>query len=484
MRALCGHALAQVAAALAMPCANAQAPFALDTAFRTAIQDQYVNSLLPLPDGKLLISGAIRFPGDMSVRAGARLNPDGSRDASFPDLLYMGGRIEPWMDRIYVRNGPGLRRMFYSGALDPAFNMVGTPYFSAFQGGDYHVFPDGRVLMGGSHTLNYPAGGYSGQHQLIWFTNTGYLDTMRVHRKGNGAVMRFRELPDGKFICSGFATQFDGHAVDRIFRVHPDGAVDTTFSTGAYTGLAVTFLPLADGRVYAGGNFKSTAAPTDTLRLVRFLPDGSLDPAFSMPHFDQGIMTYPDGPTIGQITPYQDGKLFVMGNFQHVNGQPRRGICVVDSTGALMDLFDDCGVGLFNFMGNTTANLRGILPYGNGDWIVWGTYTGYADATISDPGQRFVSRLFGGDLTTSASHATAMPSFSLYPNPSGGSATLQLEQVPQDAQLVLRDALGREVLRQRVSNHFTTLSVQRSGVYVVELWGNGERVSTQRWVVE
>lgn len=372
-----------------------------------------------------------------------------------------------------------------NGLIDPSFiHLNSGPYFSSLQGGDYHVFLDGRVLLGGSHTVNYPAGGYSGQHQLIWFTNTGYLDTTRVHRKGNGAVMRFRELPDGKFICSGFASYFDGHAVDRIFRVHADGAVDTTFSTGVFTGLAVTFLPLADGRVYAGGNFRRSATPLDTLRLVRFMPDGELDPSFNMPHFDQGVMTYPDGPTIGKITPYQDGKLFVMGNFQYVNGEPRRGICVIDSTGALTDLFDDCGVGLFTFMGITNGSISGILPYGDADWIVWGSYTGYSDATISDPSQRFVSRLFGGDLTTGYSMSAPKQAFMLYPNPSSGSATLQVDQLPPDAQLVLRDALGREVLRRRVSDHYTTLMLGQSGVYVVELWSQGRRLSTQRLVVE
>ena len=72
----------------------------------------------------------------------------------------------------------------------------------------------------------------------------------------------------------------------------------------------------------------------------------------------------------------------------------------------------------------------------------------------------------------------------LYPNPASGSATLQLEHVPRNAQLMVRDALGREVQRQRVRSTTTTLSMERSGVYVVELWGNGERIATQRLVVQ
>jgi len=380
-----------------------------------------------------------------------------------------------------------------SGLIDPTFiQMNDDPLFQSLQSGDYHVFPVGRVLMSGSHSLYDTARGFTGQHQLIWFTNTGYLDTTRIHRKGNGAVYNFCELHDGKFICSGLATQFDGYAVDRIFRVDANGAVDTTFHSDVYTGRAFTFVPLADGRVYAGGNFKRNMAPMDTLRVVRFLPDGTLDPTFTMPHFDQGILDFADGPTIGKITPYRDGKSFVMGNFQFVNGEPRRGICVIGSSGALTDLFDDCGVGPFTYFGLTTANLRGILPYGEEDWIVWGTYNGYDDGAINDPTQRFVSRLLGGDLTTSttAVPTAAAATLRIAPNPASTSTTFTytLKQVPQHAWLSITDLAGRPVQQIRIVDRegsFSWAAPQLpAGVYLVHLTENGAAQASVRLVVQ
>jgi hypothetical protein len=49
--------------------------------------------------------------------------------------------------------------------------MNDGPYFASLQGGDYHVFPDGRVLMSGSHQLSDTIRGFVG-YEPIWFTNT------------------------------------------------------------------------------------------------------------------------------------------------------------------------------------------------------------------------------------------------------------------------------------------------------------------------
>ena len=68
----------------------------------------------------------------------------------------------------------------------------------------------------------------------------------------------------------------------------------------------------------------------------------------------------------------------------------------------------------------------------------------------------------------------------VYPNPASTTATFELETVPPNAQVVLRDVLGREVQRQRVQDHYTTLNLAQAGVYMVELWSGGERLSAQR----
>ena len=158
---------------------------------------------------------------------------------------------------------------------------------------------------------------------------------------------------------------------------------------------------------------------------------------------------------------------------------------MVDSIGQLQPEFEYCGVGTYTNMGFTYGGGEGLIPDADSThYYIWGTYTGYSDGVTNDPLQRFVTRLHAGDITTGASSATAPPVFSLYPNPSSGNVTLELEQVPGNALLVVRDALGREVLRQRVTDHYTMLTLSSSGMYVMELWDGTSRVAVRRIVVE
>jgi len=465
---------------------HGQAPFSLDTTFRTSIQNQYVNSIHLLSDGCVFLSGNIRFPGDVSFRGSAKLLANGQRDLSFPSfpLTTGGGEITPWNDRFYVDNGL-VRRMTPEGLIDPSFIMMNNgPYFTSLQPGDHHVYPDGRVLLSGKHTLDDTARGFVGNYNLIWFSNTGYLDTTRTHRKGNGIVWFFEELPDGKFICHSTCTVFEGVPVDMIFRTDAGGMPDTTFNTGVTSGQAFDYYALPDSRVYVGGNFTRGAEPSQTLQLVRFMPDGSLDPTFNnvLQFGGEGIS---GTPKVNRMVPFGADKFFVLGHYRSVNGEPRGGISVVDTTGQLLPYFDGCGGGLFTYMGLTAGSITSIVPTSDTlFYYVSGRYTGYDDGTTNDTLQRFVTRLHVGDFTTGASSALSRPGFSLYPNPSSGNVTLRLEHVPRDAQLVLRDALSRVVLRQRLSDHYTTLALAQSGVYLLELWDGDRRIATQRVVVE
>jgi hypothetical protein len=66
------------------------------------------------------------------------------------------------------------------------------------------------------------------------------------------------------------------------------------------------------------------------------------------------------------------------------------------------------------------------------------------------------------------------------------SGTAEMEQLPAHGELRLRDALGREVRRERIAGHSPTLSVQQlpAGLYLLELWSKGQRVGSERVVVE
>ena len=470
-----------------------QQPFSLDTTFHAHFNSWYVNTALPLEDGHVLISGQIKFASDLSFRGGAYLNADGSWDMSYPNVLDMNGKLVRWNDKIYAADGGIVDRLLLDGTRDTSFIlMYNGPYFSPFQGGDYHVYPDGRLVMSGYHTLSDSVRGFVGNYQFIWFSNTGYLDTTAHHRRGNGAMYQFTQMPNGQFVCCGNFTQFDGHPVDKIFRVQADGAVDTTFHTGIAWAYAFDYLPLADGRVYAGGIFVGVPQPADSTQLVRLLPDGSLDPSFSIPQFaPEPGLTVPY-PTVHGIYPWNNGQLIVYGAFASVNGQPRGGICMLDSTGAVLDAFTDCSVGPYTYPGGSTyQTIVGFTPdLDSTHYYICGAYNGYTDGTLNDPQQRFVTRLFMGDTSTGvpayAKASAGDAGVLLYPNPATSAVTVELAQAPAHGTLVLRDALGREVLRKRVGAQRIELSLagRSAGVYVVELQDASTTVSSKRLIVQ
>ena len=469
----------------------AQQPFGLDLGFRTNILtsgvpgSQYVNSILPMDDGTLIISGQFRFPGDVSTYSGARLSTDGLK---LHHIFQMGGRITPWSDHYYCGNGQTVRRFSSDWSHDPTFDMLSSwPLVSIWQGGDYHVYPDGRVLVTGSHDMYDTLRGFVGPHQLVWFQSNGYLDTTQVHRQCNGILWTLKEQPDGKFLIGSWCSWYDGHPVGPVFRIHPDGALDTTFTApmehelSTYTYAMHTY---PDGRILLGGTYTAIPGMTDTICVVRLMPDGSLDPAFvPVPGKASYAPTwYPAG--VRSILPLDDGRVIIAGAFDELHGEPRGGLAMLNADGTLSDDFfvgATCGAyeGGPNFAGYV---LTGIVPAPDGGYYVHGVYHGYDDGTTNDPTQRFVSRLYGLDVGISEH---AQPRMEVYPNPTSSLVTVELEEMPYNGMLLLRDALGRELHQQRVAAYQNTVPLYglASGVYVLELHDQGRRVAAQRVVV-
>jgi uncharacterized delta-60 repeat protein len=383
-----------------------------------------------------------------------------------------------------------------NGQQDASFiEMNLGPYFSSLQGGDYHVFPDGRVLMAGTHQLNDPVRGFVGYYNLIWFTNSGYLDTTRIHRQSNGTIRRIRQQPDGRFLCSGNVQWYEGQPVTLVFRVEEDGALDPGFNTpllGIPTDIGSAFSgvgdmePLADGRTLVGGYWR-LAGSTDTIGVVRLRPDGALDPDFIPSRLSTTYAT--TGwvfPSVDDILPLPDGRMIIAGNFDRVNGVPRGGLAMLNADGSVNEEhFAGAWCGEYNspLGGLPTRSIRAIVPAPDGSYYIHGQYWGYHDGTTHHPEQRFVSRLHGFNVGMAERERI---SFTLYPNPATTQLTVQLEQLPRQGELVLRDAVGRVALREPVAAHQHTLGLHGlgSGMYLLELWSKGQRLGSERVVVE
>lgn len=474
--------------------ALSQQPFDLDTTFRTEIDTWYVSSILPVANGKVIASGIMRFPNETSDKRLVRLHNNGQRDATFNNSGLGGGFLRPWTDRFYASTPHTVRRILADGNQDPSFiGMNLGPYFSSLQGGDYHVYPDGRILMSGVHRLEDTLRGFDGYYCLIWFSNTGYLDTTKTHRTCAGSLDFFTELPNGQFIGSGSTSIWDGQQASNIIRFNADGSLDNTFQANVYWGEAYSFLPLQDGRVYVGGEFKIEGI-ADTLNLVRFLPDGSLDPTFNNSiRIRYSDPLYPNNPPRGivrTIYPLSANQIIVTGNFGSVDDVARGAIAMLDTSGILLDDYfsgDGCGAYIYQATPFSTQSyarvIGGIKPSADGSYYIYGAYHGYDDGTTNDTNQRMVSRLHGLDVGF-AEHTAQDRLLSVYPNPGQNGFSVELPKTFSAKELTIFDAQGRVVHSRSVLQRSTSVNINNlhlsPGVYLVSLYGgDGARLSTQ-----
>lgn len=220
-----------VTAIVAATATAAQQPFDLDPSFRLPVDEININSVLQRPDGKLIISGQLRFPGvDAPSIGGGLLNQDGSvadhAAANNPHFLSMGTRLTPWGDRFYTGNNYWLERLLWDGTLDSTWEQSEV---ILVQGGDYQLFPDGRALVTGYGHIygipSLPVGPYAG----FWLRSDGHVDTTRTPISAEGPIFTIRQMPDGKFMCTGGGGFVQGHPSPTIFRLNADGSLDTTF---------------------------------------------------------------------------------------------------------------------------------------------------------------------------------------------------------------------------------------------------------------
>lgn len=475
-----------------------QMPFSLDASFQTSIFSSYVSSIGMMSDESLLLSGRINFTPDplQNNLGSARLFLDGNRDDSFPTfpLTNGGGKITPWVGQYYVIAGQSVRRLLPNGYLDNTFaEMESDPYFSSLQAGDYHVFPDGRVLFAGTFLLDDTARDFVGPYRLAWFSNTGYLDTTRVHRQANGVITLIKEELNGRFLCSGSMNSYEGSPVSVVFRIEADGSLDPGYSSpiqGIPTDIGSSFRnvvvlePLADGRSLAGG-FWRLAASTDTIGVMRLLPDGSQDPTFDpVPLSASGAFTNWIFPECMDILPLPDGRMIITGNFDHVRGEPRGGIAMINEDGSLSDeYFTGPGCGDYSGIEVNYRYIAGIVPAPNGEYYIHGAYVGYDDGTNNYPQQAFVSRLHGLHVGIGKHEQLQVD---VFPNPSMGQFTIQLDRFSGSEEMEVRDALGRTVLQQHLTSTSMVLdlSQQADGLYTIAVRSKAHLPVVQRVVIQ
>jgi hypothetical protein len=133
--------------------------------------------------------------------------------------------------------------------------------------------------------------------------------------------------------------------------------------------------------------------------------------------------------------------------------------------------------------GLPTRSIRAIVPAPDGSYYIHGQYWGYHDGTTHHPEQRFVSRLHGLDLGVREQEQLQLE---VFPNPSMGQFTIQLDRFSGSDEMEVRDALGRTVLQQHLTSASMELdlSQQADGLYTIALRSKADVPMVRRVVIQ
>ncbi|MBL9176053.1 MAG: immunoglobulin domain-containing protein, partial [Verrucomicrobiales bacterium] len=159
-------------------------------------------------------------------------------------------------------------------------------------------------------------------------------------------VMALVPLADGRFLLGGRGFQDPGDTtglLGRVLtRVLPDGSPDPTFAKLDPVDfpdpqVVRVILPTEGGSYYVGGNLRSYQGRSVS-NLIRIGHDGQLDMGFAP------TLSFASGSEAGVlVTTVQhlgDGRIAVGGQFDTVNGKPRKGVAILRNDGSLDEGFD------------------------------------------------------------------------------------------------------------------------------------------------
>ena len=465
---------------------HGQLVWSVDTSFHTDLQLRSVSDIEFRDDG-LLISGQFRFTGDPNIYGSALLDYDGHFVAGNAG----GGWIIPWSDYLYLGIGAGVRRMFSDYTVDYSY-PGDSPFISSIHGGQFYVYPDGKVLITGGHDLwsRQDTSFLGPQYCLVRMDADGLPDSTFHHRQcQSGVTQQILRLADGKFLLSGVQNLYDGQPVGHILRVEADGTIDATFQTTVDYGYATDYYFYPDGRILCAGLFHTPEMPNDTVQLLRLMPDGSVDPSFNYNLRFQKFPGYehPPATVIGMYL-LDSATLLIGGAFTNLNDEFVGGIAVIDTSGnILQDYFPGMGCDSLVFtvglVPNLYLGLRDFEMGPDGMLYVYGSFHGFDDGYVNDPDQRLIMRLKQVNVGVEEQTQTSV-AMDVWPNPGDDQLTIKTKGLFQTGRMIVRDVLGRILLDRPYTGSQIEFDTREwaPGVYGLEARAATSQRTTTKWI--
>jgi uncharacterized delta-60 repeat protein len=271
------------------------------------------------PDGKVVIGGWFQKVRGQHRNSIARLNADGALDKTFNKagtgatfaskpgsvrevVLQRDGRIliGGEFDRVHNQARAGIARLNADGTLDASF--AASVGFTPAQ-----IIPlaDGKILVVGAHANKTGA--------AVRLLSNGRPDATFAAPGLNGAVRNAEVQRDGKVLLFGSFTVVAGARRTGVARLSTNGTLDTKFAPiitapGDVSHFFVVGALQTDGRILVGGPFNAVNGVA-AARAARLNTDGTTDRGFTLRALPVSSSA---APTVSKIVPQSDGKILLV----------------------------------------------------------------------------------------------------------------------------------------------------------------------------
>lgn len=323
-------------------------------------------------DGKIIIGGYIPTYNNITRNNIVRINADGSLDLGFnpgtgandevaSTAIQSDGKIII-AGNFTTYNGVSrnrIARINSDGTLDASFNP-GTGANDLIW--DIALQSDGKIIIVGKFT-NYNG---TARNRIARLNSDGTNDTgFTIGTGGNDWIKAVSLQSDGKIMIGGFFTSYNGTSRNRNARLNSNGTIDTGYNPGTGTNYTIFDLTIQDdGKIIIVGDFANYNGTTRS-KIARINTDGTLDTGFSTGGTTDAY--------INTVDIQDDGKIIIAGYFTNCAGIVRKRIARLNTNGSVDTGFDP-GVGASNTLAMAIIQDNGGILIGGGYFYSYRNY--------------------------------------------------------------------------------------------------------------
>ncbi len=355
------------------------------------------------PNNQLVVGGDFTMADGVRRQRIARLNANGTLDASFSlptttmgadasvraiaiqsdGRILVGGYFTNLNSVVMNR----IARLNYDGSLDSLFNPGSGADSPVYALAETALNGDRKILVAGGFAL------LNGEvvNGIGRLNDDGSPDTsFNVGGLGaNGTVYSLAVQKDGKALIGGDFTMVNGIAANHLARLNTDGSVDLTFTNVTANDSVRAITLQLDGRIVVGGLFTSLNGNTNFNHVARLnSADGSTDTTFT-----PGLGA---NDAVFSIALQTDSRIVLGGEFTRCSGVTRNRITRLNPDGTV-DPTINFGVGADSFVSAVVVQESTIAGYPTNvpdeKIIIGGGFTHYYGQV-----HQHLARIYGGSI--------------------------------------------------------------------------------------